>query len=129
MIEPAVVHFCPECGSASVTLSALAGGVAACKACEWSGLNTQLAAMPVRHELGDEGQITRALVGDLRSFLAKEAGLAFARFLQKWGFIDMSKTDVVNRLLARYLAAMARGILNSILEERQKIEKERVHGS
>ncbi len=123
-----IVWFCPECGSASLERSALTGGGAACKACTWTGYNHQLAGMPFRQELGDAGQITQALVGDLRGVLAKDGGTVFARFLQKWGFLDPEKPEAA-KLLGRYLAAIARSTLTAILNERQAIEKERVDAS
>lgn len=119
------VYFCPECGSASINASALAGGLAECSNCKWTGPREKLVVTYIRQDFGSNEEIFKCLHSDLRGMLAKEQGLHFLKFLLKWGF--MPEPD--GKLLGRYLAAIARGIIKSILEERSALEQERMNGN
>jgi hypothetical protein len=127
MATKEVAYFCPECGGASVTFSALAGGVATCKTCNWSGAREQLVAYTFEHGFDGAHDIVIALVGDLRRLVSRDAK-EFGRILAKWGFIDPELPSAA-RQLTRYLAAIARGIAHALVEERTAIEKERVSGN
>lgn len=125
----AVAHFCPRCGSASIsgssTVVLLSESKVRCEACGWSGSRDMLAAVPFSHELGGQEDIVKALMADLRGTIAREAGPSFAGFLMKWGFMPTPDPT----LLARYLAAIARATLGAIIKERAEIDKERVSGN
>jgi hypothetical protein len=129
-----VAFFCPECGSPSLTLPILSGGVVICDACEWRGSSDSLLATPFSHELGSREDIMKALMGDLRVVLAKDCAGPLGEFLLKWGFLDAAPAEdgsvTLNpRQLGRYMASVARAFIVTIIEERQKMEKERAHGS
>jgi len=126
----AVVHFCPQCGSASVSGSTkeviVPEGMVRCAACGWAGTRGMLASLEFGHEFASEEDIAKTLMRDLRGLIASDAGSVFAKFLLKWGFL-VQPAD--SKLLARYLAAIARETLGAIIKERAKIDKERVeHG-
>jgi hypothetical protein len=77
------------------------------------------------HEHGDGSQVTQAILNDFRRACAVSAQ-SFGQILVKWGFI----TDPSNvKTLSRYIAAICRASLLAVLEERQKIEQERVNGN
>lgn len=126
----AAVYFCRECGSPSIERSMLDGGTASCRACGWAGTTTQLAAMPISHKFGGDAELLTSLVGDLRTILAREVGVTLVRFLQKWGFFT-NETDrvLMAKQAGRYMAAIARGIVTAVLEERDRMEVERARGS
>lgn len=114
--------FCPQCGAASVDRSLL-GGTASCKVCDWSGPEHELAAMPFEHGYGNDQELARAFFLDVRKLLGERFALEVGRMLMRWGFLPVAEP----RLLARYLSAAARAIVQSIFEERTKLEKE-LHG-
>jgi len=77
-------------------------------------------------------------MGELRVILAKDCATPLGKFLVKWGFLDAERTVDVSgaatlalnsRQLGRYMASIARALVVTIIEERQKMEKERAHGS
>lgn len=125
-------YFCPECGSPSISnASVLTGSTATCRACNWAGPTENLAAIPISHGYGNTADLLTSMVGDLRSVLAKDAGVVFAKFLNRWGFISIEgpAKELAGKRMGRYLAAIARAIVVSIIEERDKMEVERVRGS
>lgn len=122
--------FCPTCGGADVTASSLAGGDATCNICGWKGPVEGLAVFHFNQDMGSQEQILRNIFMDLRKMM----GVAFAQqlgtVLMKWGFMDVpdgSNQAATVKLLSRYTAAAARGILKGVIEERGTIEKEK-HG-
>lgn len=125
----AVAHFCPKCGSSNISGAStevlLEGGLVRCEACAWSGAKGLLVGVPFSHEMGGQEDIVKALMADLRGTIAREAGASFAGFLTKWGFMPTPDP----KLLARYLAAIARATLGAIIKERAEIDKERVSGN
>jgi hypothetical protein len=84
--------------------------------------------MPVTGNVGDDAQLLSSLVGDLRIILARDAGPVLVTFLLKWGFMSEDK-QIMAKQAGRYIAAIARGIVTAILEERDKMEVERARGS
>ena len=126
-----VIFYCPKCGSPSVDYSALTGGAANCKVCSWKGGNHELYGTPFEHMLGGREGIGHALFNDLRKVFSTQALMTeFLAFLARWGFINMSmEQKELVRNLSRYAAAATRGILKSIIEERQLIEKEKQAGN
>jgi hypothetical protein len=119
------LYFCPACGSASVHASPLTGGNAACNICSWTGTTQELAALPFQHALGGPDDVYRAFFLDVRALLSKDFAIAIAHLLKKWGFLE----ELDPRVLARYIAAIAKGLATAVAEERQTIEKERIHGT
>lgn len=131
MTTETAVYFCPECGSPSIERGNLSMTTASCRACGWLGQSDKLAVMPLAHTMGTDADIVVSMVGDLRTLLSRDLGTEMARFLQKYGFIDVlgPKRAFAGKLVGRYLAAIARHIIMALIEERDKIEVERVHGS
>lgn len=122
-----VVYQCPQCGSPAVEFSELVGGAAMCKACKWAGKKEDLLGTPFDHLLGTREGIGFELFNDTRRMLSSPVFLGeLGGFLSRWGFIDLSgeKKKVV-RETTRYVAAIARAVLTALIEEREKIEKER----
>ncbi len=122
------IRVCPDCGSALVEFSALAGGAGKCKACPWQGKNDDLLTIPVGDGISEE-QTLLAMRNDLRKLISLNAR-GFLEFLTKWGFIaahiEKDKLVITNeREPLRYISAIAQGIFVSIVEERKKLEVER----
>jgi hypothetical protein len=136
----AKVNFCPECGSPSIsqTDSLVLSGAAAsihvsCEACEWVGTAADLLAVPFAHELGDDANILKVLMGELRVTMAKYCAVPLGGFLMKWGFLEQEHHQgqvVLNRQqLARYMTAISKAILTTVIEERRKMNEEKHGGS
>lgn len=123
------VKFCPQCASAHVDFSSLAGGQARCHGCGWEGPVDTLLAVPIQHDfmMGKES-ILREMMGDVRKFLSAELGLPWLKFLIKWGFLEGDIEHLGETLdrkkFARYLAAIGRATLMAVIEERAKQSRE-----
>lgn len=124
-----VAVFCPRCGSASIAKSAAMGSAIdlgdstsyLCGACKWEGPRSEVLAVPFTQGQGDDESIIRSMMGDLRTTLAQKFASAFLPFLLKWGFLSQ---PLDTKVVARYIAAVAAGILTSVLAERKKIAEE-----
>lgn len=116
-------YFCPKCGSPGVDCSALIGGQASCRMCDWSGPTTDLTNHVFRQENGSEDQIARMFLTEIKNLVGSDFAVPMGKFLLKWGFLDqpVSAGD-----LARYLTSVARAVANAVLVERQELEKERI---
>jgi hypothetical protein len=124
------LYVCPECGSPSVEYSSLAGGDATCTACKWAGSNERLLAIP--GELRGKEETFTAMRNDLRNTFGR-AATDFGRFLIKWGFLDAKRTSSGITIddpkqLARYMTVIAKETFIAVLNERRRIEEERVRG-
>jgi hypothetical protein len=126
-------YFCPECGSASLDMPMLSGGPVTCRGCSWVGDMKLLLTVPISHTLGSQEEIAYRLMSELRLTLAKFCALPLGKFLLEWGFVDAvdsAQGKVINpRQLGRYMTVICGAILKSVIEEREKISKERVRGS
>lgn len=118
------VRFCPKCGSCLVEYSALAGGDAACGACSWKGGVADLLVTPFKHDLGSNEEVLRAFSVEFRNTLAKNAGVQLGRLLINWGLLTSSDADVQTKQLSRLLAAMAKGAVQALIEERAALVRE-----
>jgi hypothetical protein len=118
------LKLCPQCGSASVDFSELAGGAARCRGCRWSGYNTELVVMPFEHEFLADESMAVSMVNDMRLLLSGPQGVPYLKFLMKWGFLVGKENDIAGTVdrkkFARYLTAISKGILTSVLEERAR---------
>ena len=133
------LYLCPECGSPSVeeTTKAVLFGPntnrAKCLACGWLGESKDLVAAPFSHEMGNDEEVLKALMGDMRLVMAKYCAMPLGAALLKWGFLEQVEVKggkVLNpRQMSRYMSAASRAILSAVIEERQKMEKERADGS
>lgn len=119
------VKFCPQCGSAAVDYSPLAGGAATCRGCLWKGTNTDLLVVPIQHEFLADEHIVNGMMSDLRKLLAGELGLPYLKFLLKWGFLEgdiaRAKDTIDRKKFSRYIAAIAQAILLAVIETRAKL--------
>ena len=123
VVESSIAYFCPRCGSPSVDFGKLTGSSACCKACGWTGVNSQLMQHAFKQEHGTDERIIQDMMNDFRKMYGTH-GTLLAVFLQKWGFL----TTLDAALLTRYIAAMAGASLRAVFEVRQELEKERVNG-
>jgi len=133
-VTKSTIYFCPECGSASLTMRGTAfvedGQSLAkfsCNVCNWSGGRQDVAAMDVSHEMGSDEEMVRTLITDLKNLLAQKTGVYFAHFLTKWGFLNGTNKSNNTLLLAKYLAVISRKIIEALLLERAEIEKKRIN--
>lgn len=127
------VYFCPTCGSSSLELPELAGGVTKCDACGWVGRSQELLVTAVTHERGDDMEVIRGLMLELKSVMAKNFATDFGRLLIKWGFMSKlessdGRVTFSHKELARYLSASAAAIIQSAIETRAALEKESKRG-
>lgn len=122
------VRMCPTCGSPGVDFSTLVGGAADCRGCGWKGTTTDLLVVPSSVEGVDEKAMS-GMINEVRILLSGELGLPYLRFLLKWGFLAGDLKNPVGTIdrkkFARYCAAIARGILTALYEERAKQEAAR----
>jgi hypothetical protein len=122
-----LVFQCPQCGSPAVEFSELVGGEATCNACTWVGKKEDLLGTPFDHILGTREGIGFELFNDTRRLLSSPVFIGeLGGFLSRWGFIDLEEEkSVVVKKTTRYVAAIARAVLTAVIQEREKIEKER----
>jgi hypothetical protein len=123
-------YFCPSCGGANVTASALAGGDAKCNICTWKGRVEELATFHFTHDMGSPEEVFKAFFMDMRKVLARDFATVMGQMLIKWGFMDAPDKQNharIVRVLNRYMGAIARAVCEAIIAERQKMEREK-HG-
>jgi hypothetical protein len=126
-----VILFCPYCGSAAISCEespfpALRSSDKAsytCNVCDWHGTREEVVASSFSHDWQNNEAILSALVGYLRHRLALDIGKIVLQYLLDWGFMSSPEPT----LLARYLSAMATGMVKAMLEERVAIEKEKAN--
>ncbi len=133
MSDATNMYLCTTCGSPSVEYSALVGGTAHCKACGWKGSREELSVLPVqRGGILDEQQMLSAMYNDFRRIFAANAK-EFAQFLVKWGFVEAATlggrvTVTKPENVVQYINIMFFGAFKSVIELREKMEKEAVRG-
>lgn len=125
-------YVCPDCGSPLVEFSFLAGGNGTCKACKWMGPKDKLLSVPLTNTFGSSDEVFASMRNNLRSVVS-QSSVEYVRFLVKWGFVEAvqrgGKIEVTNhKQVVRYVNAIAQAVFMAILNERQKIEVERVNG-
>jgi hypothetical protein len=118
-------HFCPRCASASIVVSQLVGSDARCEICGWTGPSHELATFHFSHDFSSPDAVANAFFLDIRQLLSVNMCVSLGRLLMKWGFLDSLQPQI----LARYVAAVAKAIATALIQERQQVEKEKVHGS
>ena len=118
--------YCPQCGAASLDISALANTPVHCRACAWTGAAEALYTVPFFYAQGSREGIANELLNDLRRVLSSERFMVgFVGFLGRWGFVNLQQEKKLLAInVARYAAATARAVLTSVIEEREKVEKE-----
>lgn len=88
--------------------------------------------VPLLTKEGEREQTIMAIRNDIRGVYGR-AAQDFGRFLVKWGFVDAVKRgdqiEFNKRQFSRYLTAMAQASFMAVLNERRKMEQERVSGS
>lgn len=123
-------YFCPVCGGANVTASALAGGEAKCNICTWTGKVEELATFRFTHDMGSPEEVFKAFFMDMRKVMAKHFATVMGQMLIKWGFMDApdkkNHAQIV-RVLNRYMGSISQAVCKAIIAERQAIEREK-HG-
>lgn len=124
--------FCPSCGGADVTASALAGGEANCNICNWKGKVEELATFHFSHDGGTPEEVLQRFLMDVRKFMSEQQfATALGSLLIKWGFLlapDAKTKAIVTQHLARYVGEAAKAIVQSVLNTRRDLEKE-THGN
>ena len=119
------VCFCPQCCSAAVDYSGLVGAQASCRGCGWYGEKIDLLSVPVQHTFLTDESMVLGMVNELRQLLAGELGVPYLRFLLKWGFVkadpERLAQTVDRKEYARYISAIAGGIMESLVKTRARI--------
>lgn len=122
-------RLCPRCGAASVDYSTLSGGVATCRACGWEGREDALTLVPFDHMYGGDDGVANMLHGELRKlFSQQDVAVPLLRFLVRWGFVPVEGGRPSVKHTTRYLAAIALGLVNIVIAEREAIEREKANG-
>ena len=119
------VLFCPTCITATIDVSLLIGGGAVCRSCGWKGTREECLTKTLQHQFASQDEIFREFSRDVQILVAEFRAVAIGRMLRKWGFMQDGpdgKPDA--KTLTRYVRAIARGIANEIVKEREAIEKE-----
>ena len=124
-----VSHHCPSCGSSAVEFSPLVGGGAKCLVCTWKGDREDLLSAPFDHMYGGQEGINYLLVKEVKGLFGSPAMVnTIARFLARWGFIDIhQEKSVIVGDTEKYLKALAQSFIKTIVDTRLHIEKERAH--
>ena len=118
------VYHCPECGSAAVDLPTLDGGHAGCRVCGWKGPSRSLLSADNKH--GNAVEIITAFMGGLQDILKNNLP-EILKLLVEYGFMDtLSSQEDMTRQLARYGKAMTKGMVEAIVAERERVEKDRL---
>lgn len=124
------VYLCNECGSLSVELPALIGGIARCKGCGWEGPTNKLVVQSFQHTHGGDEEIIRTFMREFRLVLAKDFSRSLGVLLYRWGFLGESEHEgqmVVNpKHLSKYLTSIFHAGVKAIIKTREEIEKERI---
>lgn len=131
-VQQETLYTCPDCGSPAVDFSILSGGNGTCSACGWVGRKEDMLVVPLLHREGDKEATIMAIRNDVRQVYGR-AAQDFGRFLVKWGFVDAvqrgGKIELNKAQFARFITAMAQASFMAVLNERRKMEEERVRGS
>ncbi len=120
--------FCPACGGSDVTASALAGGNANCNTCTWKGAVEELPTFFFTHDMGTPEEVFRAFFLDTRKLLGSTFATQFGHLLIKWGFLDApdgKNNAQVVKVLSRYVGAITKAVVTTVVSERQAMEKEK----
>jgi hypothetical protein len=118
------VYLCPQCSSPSLSTPVLAGGEYACEACGWSGQDP--VAVPFGNPFGTADATFRQFTQEVLNEFAKYSALPLGRVLVKWGFVEVVEGKPSTKQLARLIKAMAGGAILAMIDERKRIEVERV---
>lgn len=117
--------FCPKCASPSVEYSLLEGSFGRCLSCGWNGEKRELLASPFTHTTSiNNDELVQRFERDVRNAIAKDLSLSVARLLQSWGFL-YGDQRVQGILLGRYMRAIGKAVILSVLDVRKQIEAER----
>ena len=119
------VYLCPHCNSPSMRIPVLEGSPYVCEVCGWSGIDPMV--MPFGNPFGSANETFNAFTEEMLNTFSKVAALPMGRILVKWGFVSTNragKPDVAS--LARFIRAMAGGAIMGMIEERKKVEQERI---
>lgn len=119
------VLFCSKCLSPTIDASVLAGGGASCRTCGWKGPREECLTKNINHQFASQEEIFREFSRDVQLLVAEFGAVPIGRMLRKWGFmVDGPDGKPDTKILTRYVRAIARGIAEAIVKERELIEKE-----
>lgn len=119
------VLFCPTCTSPTIDASTLVGGGASCRTCSWKGQREECLTKTINHQFVSQEEIFQQFSRDVQLLVAEFGAIPIGRMLRKWGFLVEDTDGKPNtKILTRYVRAIARGIAEAIVKEREVIEKE-----
>ncbi len=116
-------YFCPQCGNPTIERSSLAGGAAACKACEWKGKSDDLHAVPFEHDFGSGEEAMARFTGEVSNIVAAKVGHDIGALLMKWGFL---KPEKIAEEFPVYGRALAVAVVKALLETREGLATGRI---
>jgi hypothetical protein len=127
MTTASKAYICPTCSSTCMVLPALVGAPYKCEACGWEGCDPLL--VPFGNPYGSEAETLDAFSAELLNAFAKSSAHPLGALLIKWGFVPRDKSNrPAVPVLARYIKAMATGMVKAVLLECRNIEMERTRG-
>ena len=119
------VLFCPLCNCPTIDVSALIGGAASCRNCHWHGKREDCIVKEIQHEFANQEEVFRTFSRDVQLLVAEFGAVPIGRMLRKWGFMpDGPDGKPDTKVLTRYVRAIARGIAEAVVKERETVEKE-----
>lgn len=120
-------YFCPSCGSASLSISALAGGECDCLNCPWVGVKEDLDVYIFQHESGSNDEMLLQFASDFKTLIGRHVAAPLAKLLFKWGFFTTNPPAPEE--LTRYAIAVGKASVQAILAVKKELEAERVHAT
>lgn len=119
-------YLCPKCSSPSITTPVLVGGNYKCGICGWEGDDPIL--IPFQSPFASTEEAFKTFTDEFLKEFAKVSALPLGKLLVKWGFVPRDKDGKPRTaVLARYIKAMAGGMIMSLLAECKEIEVEKAN--
>jgi ribosomal protein L37AE/L43A len=126
MTTASKAFLCPQCSSPTVDTPVLVGGAYKCTSCGWEGEDPIL--IPFGNPYGSEETTFKAFTEEFLKEFAKTSALPLGKILVKWGFVERDHNGKPHtKVLARYIKAMAEGMITALLRECRAVEEEKAH--
>lgn len=116
------VYLCPDCGDDSVDVSALSGGGAKCRICDWTGEREEL-ILQQNVNAPDAEQMIDLFIHEIRTHIAASAGSGLMKLLVTWGFLPHPNSSRFKEQMTTYLNAICTACAKTIVETHTEMQK------